>query len=157
MIWSWKRDCHAKSGWIFQAFFVTPILKPRIIDARFFDWGPNLLAGLDCRDAKFCVSTLRSLLGLLIMMYHVRGWASPQMRLILRMENVRVFLPHICLPNALFRINALHHWRFHQNNARDFGYRSSKNRSHYCRNPLFCITYLPYCIKFVLHPILRVG
>lgn len=47
MIWSWKRVCHAKSGFKRRAFLVTDDLKPRMTDDTFFRCGPNWLGITD--------------------------------------------------------------------------------------------------------------
>ena len=55
MMWSWKRDCHAKSlMMMMRLFLVTPILNPRMMDERFLDWEPNLfLVWLWCVMSEF--------------------------------------------------------------------------------------------------------
>ena len=63
IMWSWNRDCHVKLILFMVACFFTPVLYPRIIDAKFCDCGPNLFWGWSfgwsfCRDATFCVSTI---------------------------------------------------------------------------------------------------
>ncbi len=45
------RDCHRNAGSMPRANFVTPILNPRTIDAKFRDCGPNWLPGPRSTDS----------------------------------------------------------------------------------------------------------
>lgn len=63
---SWKRGCHAKWGIVFRAWVVTADLNPRIMDAKFFDCGPNLFFGGGCKCCRgamhYASTTLVSIL-----------------------------------------------------------------------------------------------
>jgi hypothetical protein len=41
-MWSWNLLCHPNSIWLIVENVFTDALYPRMTDAKFFDWGPNL-------------------------------------------------------------------------------------------------------------------